>query len=652
VTVTVTQPSTDLAVTAISVPSGTPGKSVTGSVTVKNIGTGATTPSFESAINLNTTTMGCATAENGALVLAGLAPGASRVFSIPLTLPTTPGAYTAVGMADSDCVIPEASETNNAMSTTYQVTNPAATTDLITTAFSVPSGTPGKSVTGSVTVQNIGTGATTPSFESAINLTSSFITCASAENGALVLAGLAPGASRVFSIPLTLPGAVGTYNAAAMADSDCVIPESNETNNARNTTYQVVAAATQCTDGLDNDGDGRIDINDGGCHSDGNPNNPGSYVPSDNTEAGEPSPPTATISASPTSIVLGGSSTVTWSSTNATSCVGGSGQSLALNSSAPVSPTTTTQYFITCTGVGGTSPTASATVTVTAPVLSNLRSQNLIHLSGTLQNGQTVRFRATVNNNSTVATPRTFSDEFSYQWNGTGGTWTPWSVIPKSVLAAGASSQDTSSNLTLSAPGSGTQNLYVQHCIDSTLVIAESNESVADNCEVIGALSVSPAPACSDGLDNDGDGKIDYPADPGCSSAADTNETDPPACSNGIDDDGDGLSDSNDPSCHTDGNASNPGSYLPTITSEDDVSIVASPALVRSGSTSTVTWSAGGTPTSCLVTGPGVSSTAQSGSASTGVITEQRTYLISCDYGGFQRTAIATIIVLPAFEEF
>lgn len=32
---------------------------------------------------------------------------------------------------------------------------------------------------------------------------------------------------------------------------------------------------------------------------------------------------------------------------------------------------------------------------------------------------------------------------------------------------------------------------------------------------------------CSDGVDNDGDGKIDYPADPGCSSTTDDNETDP-----------------------------------------------------------------------------------------------------------------------------
>jgi micrococcal nuclease len=38
----------------------------------------------------------------------------------------------------------------------------------------------------------------------------------------------------------------------------------------------------------------------------------------------------------------------------------------------------------------------------------------------------------------------------------------------------------------------------------------------------------NPAAQCWDAIDNDGDGKTDYPSDPGCTSAADTDETDPP----------------------------------------------------------------------------------------------------------------------------
>ena len=66
---------------------------------------------------------------------------------------------------------------------------------------------------------------------------------------------------------------------------------------------------------------------------------------------------------------------------------------------------------------------------------------------------------------------------------------------------------------------------------------------------------VAPPPAlCADGQDNDLDGKVDL-ADPGCVSATDNDETDPPPppnpqCSDGDDNDNDGRSDFGfDPGC-------------------------------------------------------------------------------------------------------
>jgi hypothetical protein len=61
----------------------------------------------------------------------------------------------------------------------------------------------------------------------------------------------------------------------------------------------------------------------------------------------------------------------------------------------------------------------------------------------------------------------------------------------------------------------------------------------------MGSRTCAPA-TCSDGIDNDHDGKIDYPFDPGCTDPADDDETDPatlPVCSNGSDDDTDGQAD-------------------------------------------------------------------------------------------------------------
>jgi hypothetical protein len=54
-------------------------------------------------------------------------------------------------------------------------------------------------------------------------------------------------------------------------------------------------------------------------------------------------------------------------------------------------------------------------------------------------------------------------------------------------------------------------------------------------------LAILTAAACSDGIDNDGDGVTDYPADPACWSPAATVES--AECDDGIDNDGDGGTD-------------------------------------------------------------------------------------------------------------
>src|SRR3989344_2190512 len=63
-------------------------------------------------------------------------------------------------------------------------------------------------------------------------------------------------------------------------------------------------------------------------------------------------------------------------------------------------------------------------------------------------------------------------------------------------------------------------------------------------------------PQCIDGIDNDRDGKIDFPSDPGCTDQEDDDETDEiddpedlPQCSDGIDNDNDALADLHDPGC-------------------------------------------------------------------------------------------------------
>ena len=90
-----------------------------------------------------------------------------------------------------------------------------------------------------------------------------------------------------------------------------------------------------------------------------------------------PPPPTVTIAVQPTSVVLGQSATVTWSSLAGASCAasGSWTGTFAASGSASVTPTTagTATYTMQCTvtggayGGGGSSGTNSTTLTVTAP---------------------------------------------------------------------------------------------------------------------------------------------------------------------------------------------------------------------------------------------------------------------------------------------
>ena len=59
---------------------------------------------------------------------------------------------------------------------------------------------------------------------------------------------------------------------------------------------------------------------------------------------------------------------------------------------------------------------------------------------------------------------------------------------------------------------------------------AAGNEDPTPATRTFTVETPKPPPAvCSDGQDNDADGKVDYPGDPGCSSASDGDESNPPA---------------------------------------------------------------------------------------------------------------------------
>jgi hypothetical protein len=101
--------------------------------------------------------------------------------------------------------------------------------------------------------------------------------------------------------------------------------------------------------------------------------------------------------------------------------------------------------------------------------------------------------------------------------------------------------------------GSGTYTLNVNGKIANgggcEMPLAQSGAITCNTgytCKGTAGIRTCQLSLCGDGIDNDTDGKIDYPNDPGCSSLADDtelNDATPPLCTNGLNDDGDAFTD-------------------------------------------------------------------------------------------------------------
>ena len=120
-----------------------------------------------------------------------------------------------------------------------------------------------------------------------------------------------------------------------------------------------------------------------------------------NASCSEAKLPTATLSASPTTITTGGSSTLTWSSTNATSCTAAGGFSTggAVSGSASVSPSSTSSYQVYCTNAAGTTYSNIVTVTVSPPPTVSISASPSRVLSG---GSTTVSWNASNANTCTI----------------------------------------------------------------------------------------------------------------------------------------------------------------------------------------------------------------------------------------------------------
>lgn len=273
------------------------------------------------------------------------------------------------------------------------------------------------------------------------------------------------------------------------------------------------------------------------------------------TETGgtPPPAPSASITASPNSVSVGAAATISWSSSNATSCAGtgfstGGAPSGSVSTGALAAGTYS--YTVSCTGAGGTAY-ASASVTssaagssctsgtctqvcVNVPVSQpsvaqvsaedgsvGIAAKQIVFSFTAVQTnnaptnpvitGQTSRQVGQIGDYQVVATdPDGDTLRYLIDWNMDGSAD---QILPGSGYVASGNAQATQK----SWASSGTATFQAK---------AEDSRGGASGW-VQYTVSITAAPQCSDGANNDNgeDILIDWPADPGCTSPSDTTES-------------------------------------------------------------------------------------------------------------------------------
>jgi len=173
----------------------------------------------------------------------------------------------------------------------------------------------------------------------------------------------------------------------------------------------------------------------------------------------QPAPSIGSFSATPASIIVGNSSTLSWSTTNATSVTINNGVgSQPVNGSVPVSPTVTTIYTLTATGPGG-STTANVTVTVNQPApsigsFSATPASIIAGNSSTLSWSTTNATSVTINNgvgsqpvNGSISVSPANSTTYTLTATGPGGSSSASAVITVAPMSADLSISKTAATL-------------------------------------------------------------------------------------------------------------------------------------------------------------------------------------------------------------
>ena len=331
-------------------------------------------------------------------------------------------------------------------------------------------------------------------------------------------------------------------------------------------------------------------------------------------------PPVVSFAASPTNVSGGGTTRLSWSSTDALRCEASGGWSgvQATEGSLTTSPLTTSQtYLLSCAGLGGTTATqalvqvAASTPPVappSAPVTSLTASPTSIAAGGT----STLTWSAT-NASACLA---------SGAWSGAKAT--------RGTQAVGPLNANSSFALACTGPGgssSATTTVIVrQPAAAPTLSFAASPLSVASGASSTLTWSSANATSCVASGGWTGTKSVSGSSSTGALTAGKTYTL---ACTG------------------AGGTVTRSASVSIAAAGAPTLSFTAAPTSVKSGSASQLTWSTTNA-TSCSASGGWTGAKATAGTQSTGALSSGASYTMTCSGAGGSVSQTASVAIIPA----
>jgi hypothetical protein len=319
--------------------------------------------------------------------------------------------------------------------------------------------------------------------------------------------------------------------------------------------------------------------------------------------------PTAQLTANPTTISVGGASTLSWSSVHATACAASGDWSGALASSGTQSTgalSSNASFSVTCSGAGGTSSVSSAAVTVNPLPTASLTATPTAVAVGT---------SSTLTWSSTNADSCTASGG----WSGT--------LAPSGTQSTGAISASTTYSIICTGAGGFTTPIAATVVIipPPSASISASPTSVMSGSSALLTWSSTNATACAASGNWSGSLAISGSQSTGPLTTASAYSL----------------------TCVGPGGVTPPLVASVGILPAPVVTLVASPAALAAGGTATLTWSASNA-TTCTASGGWSGSLSPSGSQGTGPVSAATVYSLSCAGSGGTSSASTTVNIIPA----